>query len=420
MSIKSLNVGNFKGVARQQEFDVRPITFFIGANSSGKSSCIHAISALAQTLKVGKVKSHIVLDDENAHVHLGRFIEVLHSKDYKDQLNLGISLGNVEIKGFALGDTADGNEVVFSGDARIEYAFKSTKRTQEISLARARLSLGESVIDIDKFQGGYRARFNGKTYSLLHSKNFFFNLDPKGFSGGGSDSFKAFFLLNGIQSRAEWVLNNTLYLGPFRQSPARRYPFRGACPNEVGYDGGATVSMLANEALQSKKRPHSVKIGGWLEKMGLATALDVSRTGSSELFDVNVRLADNTTLPLPDLGYGMSQVLPVLAQCTFATNGATLLFEQPELHLHSTAARKLAHVFAETVNEKSVRIIAETHSRELFHESIDLVRKGILKPEDVVAYDVSREDGESRYRKITLVQDADGSIEVDHPWGKSL
>ena len=53
MPISALTAGNFKGIADQSTFKIRPITIFVGANSSGKSSCIHALACLSQTIKLG-------------------------------------------------------------------------------------------------------------------------------------------------------------------------------------------------------------------------------------------------------------------------------------------------------------------------------------------------------------------------------
>ncbi len=80
MSISKLRIENFKGIRDLAEFEIKPITLFIGPNSSGKSSCIHALAALAQTSKLATSGRPLVLDDEYAQVHLGRFIEVIHSK----------------------------------------------------------------------------------------------------------------------------------------------------------------------------------------------------------------------------------------------------------------------------------------------------------------------------------------------------
>lgn len=89
MAICKLKVSNFKGISYPKEFIIRPITLFIGPNSSGKSTCIHALAALAQTIKLPNSGRPLVLDDEYAQVHLGRFIEVIHSKSYTDLIGIG-------------------------------------------------------------------------------------------------------------------------------------------------------------------------------------------------------------------------------------------------------------------------------------------------------------------------------------------
>jgi predicted ATPase len=76
--------------------------------------------------------------------------------------------------------------------------------------------------------------------------------------------------------------------------------------------------------------------------MELAKHLDVNRVGNSDLFEINITLSDEKNFPLADLGYGLSQVLPVLTQCSFAPESSTLLFEQPELHLHPKSAKNLS------------------------------------------------------------------------------
>lgn len=98
MPIDQLTVANFKGIEGKTVFEIKPITLFIGPNSSGKSSCIHALAALAQTVKLSSSKLPIVLDDEYAQIHLGRFIEVIHSKSYSDSIEIGVSLEKAGVK----------------------------------------------------------------------------------------------------------------------------------------------------------------------------------------------------------------------------------------------------------------------------------------------------------------------------------
>lgn len=412
MPISALTAENFKGIADQTIFKIRPITIFVGANSSGKSSCIHALACLSQTVKLGDTSAPLVLDNENAQVHLGRFIEIVHSKSYDDPISLGISAGDLEIK--------YGTKTA-KGEVSGAYTFKSTKRTQEISIAKVILKLGERTLEISpKKAGGYKL-VDSASPNLVHEVtqvgSFSFMLAPP--KNPSDEWVTTFFVLRGIQDQIERQLRKTLYLGPFRRPPARRYPFRGSLPSEVGAQGEETISLLAYESVQSKKRPNTVRVAKWLKELGLAKSVGVSRLGASDLFDVSITLEDDAALPIADLGYGLSQILPVLSQCSFAPIGATLLFEQPELHLHPGAARKLARVFAEAVKEKQMNIVAETHSQDLLFAMISELKAKRLELTDIVAYEVQRVGGRSIYREITFTQDGD-DFEADHPWFKSL
>jgi hypothetical protein len=261
---------------------------------------------------------------------------------------------------------------------------------------------------------------SGKALPTTIDSNFLFNVAwPQTMTSQDLETIECYVLMHVIQNTISRELRNTVYLGPFRQAPLRRYPFRGSSPNEVGAQGEATVSLLASENLQKRKRLHIAQIGKWLGVMGLAKLVRVERVGKSDLFDVGITLADDVELPIADLGYGVSQILPVLTQCSFAKTGATLLFEQPELHLHQGAARKLARVFTDTIKEKGVHIVAETHSPELFYEVFQELRDGRIKVSEIAAYEVVRDGGSSRYTEIKIFEE-DGSFEADHPWAKRL
>lgn len=419
MTISKLKIKNFKGVNESVEFDIKPITLFIGPNSSGKSSCIHALAALAQTSKLPSSGRPLVLDDEYAQVHLGRFIEVIHSKSYVDDIGIGFESTNVRNVFRALGKqqklaTSD----IFSAD----YSFKSTKRTQDIYLDKLSYSSPSSKLNfkLNKAKGSYVVDFNGKAVvagsaydSALHASLF-----PK--SAKSEEGFEAFLYNESCKQVVSAELGSVLYLGPFRQSPLRRYPTRGSSPTEVGAQGENAITLLANEFVQTKGRPHLKEIGSWLNQMGLAKKVDVSRVGKSDLFDVTVTLADDANLPIADLGYGMSQVLPVLTQCSFAPPKATLLFEQPELHLNHTAAKLLAGVFVKAAKSKELHIVAETHSRELFLGLLDEIRSGHLSVNDLAIYTVERSQGSSKFKKVAIEVDINGMPDVYDPWASAL
>ena len=91
MPIDTLTIENFKGISKKREFTIKPLTIICGPNSSGKSSFIHALAAFAQTTKLTASQVPIVLDDEYAQIHLGRFLDVIHSKSIKDSFSMSLS-----------------------------------------------------------------------------------------------------------------------------------------------------------------------------------------------------------------------------------------------------------------------------------------------------------------------------------------
>src|SRR5437879_2329158 len=91
MALCAVCIGNFKGIFQNQTIPLKPITLFIGPNSSGKSSTIHALAAMAQTVNLPNNTRPLVLDDQFAYAHLGRFIEIIHSKKYTDTITLGLA-----------------------------------------------------------------------------------------------------------------------------------------------------------------------------------------------------------------------------------------------------------------------------------------------------------------------------------------
>src|ERR1035438_2393491 len=95
MPIHSIKIGNFKGIAESATIPIKPITIFIGENSSGKSTVLHALAALSQTALLPNDQRALILDDEKAAVHLGRFIEIIHSRKYTDVIELGVNVGSV-------------------------------------------------------------------------------------------------------------------------------------------------------------------------------------------------------------------------------------------------------------------------------------------------------------------------------------
>jgi predicted ATPase len=86
-------------------------------------------------------------------------------------------------------------------------------------------------------------------------------------------------------------------------------------------------------------------------------------------YEVKIRTRGSIDwVDLPDVGFGISQVLPVLVQCFYAPAGSIILIEQPEIHLHPRAQSALADVMNDVINsrengkDRNIQLVIETHS----------------------------------------------------------
>lgn len=95
---------------------------------------------------------------------------------------------------------------------------------------------------------------------------------------------------------------------------------------------------------------------------------------------------------LPDVGFGISQVLPVLVQCFYAPAGSIILMEQPEIHLHPNAQSALADVMIDVINsrengvDRNIQLIIETHSEHFLRRLQRRVAENSVSQKKVSAY----------------------------------
>lgn len=396
MPISEITIGNFKGILEKRSISIKPFTLFIGPNSSGKSTCVHALAALSQTVKLPNNQKPLVLDDEFALVHLGRFIDIIHSKSYQDTICLGFITDEVNMH-FPMPQEDS------KGKICCEFDFKSTKRTQDVVIERAKIQYNELIFSIKRIDGKFivNESSNNKKFELFDF-GLGTTITPLKFD---TDSTEMFFKFYQIMNVINISLKKVLYLGPLRQQPLRAYHTFSATPNEVGSLGEATVSILANEINQSRNREHINQISNWLKVLKLGKSLDVSRFTGSDLFEIQIET--DSKFVIADLGYGMSQVLPVLTQCSFAQKESTLLFEQPEIHLHPLAARGLSRVFIDIINNKKCTCIIETHSKDLIQELQTCIQEGIITLDKIAVYKVYRRNSESIIEPIDINEDGE-------------
>jgi len=105
-----------------------------------------------------------------------------------------------------------------------------------------------------------------------------------------------------------------------------------------------------------------------------------------------------------DVGYGVSQILPIVVDCLRGKEGSAFLLQQPEVHLHPKAQAELSSFLALLAKQQRKQFLIETHSDYL----VDRIRMDVrdrkngLQPEDVVILYFERQKGEAKIHPLTL------------------
>ena len=102
----------------------------------------------------------------------------------------------------------------------------------------------------------------------------------------------------------------------------------------------------------------------WLKKMGLVHSFEVHAiTKGAGIYRAQVQQApDGPEALITDVGFGVSQVLPVIVLLNHVPEKSTVMFEQPEIHLHPAIQSNLADVMVGIAETRDLQLIVETHS----------------------------------------------------------
>ena len=107
----------------------------------------------------------------------------------------------------------------------------------------------------------------------------------------------------------------------------------------------------------------------------------------SSIYQVVVQKTPSSAKVLiTDVGFGVSQILPVLALCYYAPAGSIILLEQPEIHLHPSVQSGLADVLIDAVKNRKVQIVVESHSEHLLRRLQRRVADQTVSPEETALY----------------------------------
>lgn len=419
--LSRLRLRNFKSWEDTGDLALRPITAFFGANSSGKTSLLQAPLLLKQTAASPDLAEVFHFSGGGASADLGDFANILHGHDLSRRVEISLDWTTerpVVVRDWQRQEIANSSSLGYT--LRAEYDETGRRR---IAVEEMSYRVGESRFGMRRNNKGHTLFREGSDYRFIRRKGRPWPLPPPvrcyGFPDEvGSYYQNAGFLVDRGQDFAK-LLRQIQYLGPLRAYPERRYHWTGGAPADMGRAGEAAVAAILaardreryiSRGRGRRRRSLEEHVASWLRDLGLIHDFSVEPLNEgAQVFQVVVRkTAGSAPVPITDIGFGVSQILPVLVLCFYAAEGSTIILEQPEIHLHPAIQAGLADVLIEAARYRRVQIIVESHSEYLLRRLLRRVADETLPCDQIGLWFC--EPGKTSSTVTALEMDTYGSI----------
>lgn len=390
---------DFRCFAGRSEVPIRPLTVLVGENSTGKTSFLAAARAAHDAF------FRAVPDFNEDPFRLGSYDQIANYRQRRAKsFVVGQEFTTVSPRVFRTGRTAEGQTVRLEpGTApettRLETRFHASKSQPAISSVSA--SCGPYTLNA-AFEDGKSQLSFLLNEEVVGRRETDMDLHESALVAGGLQFM--FYRGHSEAQRTEedehWAeheehfdsLASTIafFRGPrpYAFAPIRTSPQRTYDPTtEVRDAEGGHIPMMLQRLLDTDDvgefRGRLEEFG---EASGLYSSLRVRKLGRRESnpFQVEVKHPrGGRARNLVDVGYGVSQAIPIIADCVSAEPESTLLIQQPEVHLHPRAQAAMGSFFAQLAKSRRNRVIVETHSDYLLDRIRIDVREERIRCGDV-------------------------------------
>ena len=364
--ITKIAVTGFKLLANECAIDIRPLTILAGANSSGKSSIMQPLLMLKQTLDAPYDPGPLLIEGPNVQfTSAEQFLSKLTGEERANRFQIGIESRGINSFFSTTTTFRKGQSGIELIEMRTTSKLGDNQLLQDITLYPEMPSEKIKLLaDRNPVLKGFDAVMRSRCFLRLESQ------DDHAF-------------LNITTPILESQIFNSIHLPGLRGNPERTYKLTSTGPRYPGTFENYAASII-HEWQETKDNCLNL-LADALYTLGLAGQIRTQKIGDTRIELQVGRLPDDRTaetdmVSIADVGFGVSQVLPVLVALIVAEPGQLIYLEQPELHLHPRAQVALAQVLAAAA-KRGVRVVAETHSSLLLLAVQTLVAEGDLPPE---------------------------------------
>lgn len=419
--VTAFSIKNFRGFRDQSTLPVGGLTCLVGRNSSGKSSLIHALLLLRQSVDQRAVGTRVPqLNMNGPLVNAGAYDDIVHNHITTQHIQFTFEITSdacIEPRQSSISKSLVPLDIprpqinrlarrTYSS-ACMNYGIDNTK--PPVSVVKLSFhpeppfgpTLSRYEIEVKGLGRVVFVRTTGKT-RVQHWRAYLFDLPRKSIrilfptwsffpilrerdsheiSKPEQSRIRQFrSVFEDTLGQITTFLTDFKFVGPFRTPPARRYTFSGIGAADTGTSGERAVDLLITEQLLAPSHQYLISaVSHWLNHMGLAKKVRVKHLAKrSSIFELSIAGAGLAkSANFVDVGFGISQILPVLVQGLLVPRGGTYIVQQPELHLHPDAQAALADYFIYLASQ-GIASIVETHSEYLLLRIRRRLAEGVI------------------------------------------
>lgn len=195
--------------------------------------------------------------------------------------------------------------------------------------------------------------------------------------------------------------NKIRHISPLRAYPKKYYIVDGDGDGKIDNENESErmVKLFQNNPFLLEK------VNEWLSHFG--HKIEIQRIHES-VFQI-LEVSKKAKMEITNVGFGLSQILPVLVEPIIANQGDVVIIQQPEIHLHPKAQSILADYFIWVAKTKDITLFIETHSEYLLRRLRRRIAEGVnskddlaIKPSEVSILSIEKNGDACQVNKISL------------------
>lgn len=390
--ITKLKIKNYKSIGEDlPALQLKPLTIFAGKNSSGKSNILEIIAILAQTTRLDRN----ILRSLEGSLGYGEFIRYMNTPDFplfefiahKKDLKRHIT-----IETHITGEKNRNIGYLYSlmpNDREIHHSiFENEKKLVELcTFKKGESSWKHSFLYPEKLKPLIPL---GDTEYILNPQCLNFGLNENTISNIIDEDNE---LISNARKIIEQISNHYkifYFISALRGDIKPAIEVSGITEPEIrlGKHGEGLIEILSLIFRKPEYERISEKIIKWTGKFGLSK-IKAGWWGGNLLSSDYIDPGLNTRLNMAVASHGSKQVLTIITQLFWTPPNSIIAIEEPEISLHPEAQILMQEMFAEAIKEGK-QIIITTHSSFLLLAISEVVRKGLISPDDIAIYHIEK------------------------------